>query len=66
MSLRAFHVVFIIASMGLSIFGAVWGAREFFVAGNVSALFVGLTFVACGILLVRYASKAFTKLKELP
>lgn len=66
MSLRIFHVVFISASVALSLYGAVWGAREFFVAGNTTALFVGLTFIVCGIALVRYASKAFRKLKELP
>ena len=66
MSLRVFHVVFIVASMALSLYGALWGAREFFVAGNTMALLVGLTFVVCGIALARYASKVFRKLKELP
>ena len=65
MSLRIFHMVFIVASILLSLFVAVWGAREFAVEGSTSGLLTGLTFLVCGTALAFYASKAFDKLKEL-
>ena len=66
MSLRIFHVVFIVASVALSLCGAVWGFRQYFIAANISALMIGLLFVVCGVTLVFYASKVFRKLRELP
>ena len=65
MSLRIFHMVFIVASILLSIFVGVWGIREFATVGSVVALATGIVFFVCGAILVVYASKVFGKLKDL-
>lgn len=65
MSLRIFHVVFIIASIVLSLFVAVWALREYQATHSVSALALGIVFVVAGIAMVAYGRRWFKKLKEL-
>ncbi|MEO8215558.1 MAG: hypothetical protein ABI718_00585 [Acidobacteriota bacterium] len=65
MGLRHFHIVFITVSIGLSVFVAVWGFREFLATRNSSALVLAIMFVFCGVALVAYAGRVFRKLMNL-
>ena len=65
MSLRIFHVVFIIASIALSLFVAVWAIREWQATHSAGALALGIVFVAAGLAMVVYGQRWFKKLKEL-
>ena len=65
MSLRVFHIVFIIAAFGLSLFVALWGFREYAATRNNGALVLALLFAACGAALVWYGMVAVKKLREL-
>ena len=65
MSLRVFHIVFIIAAFGLSLFVALWGFREYAATRSGGALALALVFAACGALLVWYGMVAVKKLREL-
>ena len=66
MSLRAFHIVFVIVTIALSLYVALWGIREFSEERNFGALGLALLFAATAVGLMVYGKKAFTKLKELP
>jgi hypothetical protein len=65
MSLRVFHVIFIIVCIALCLYVAVWGVREFVATRSNSALGMAGVFVAAGVALVVYSGKAFRKLKDL-
>ena len=65
MSLRIFHIVFIIAAFGLSVFVALWGFREYAATHSSGALTLALVFVVCGAALVWYGMYAVKKLREL-
>ncbi len=65
MSLRIFHIIFIIAAFGLSVFVALWGFREWSASHSSGALALALVFVACGVALVAYGMVAVRKLREL-
>ncbi len=65
MSIRAFHVVFIVVSIALSAVVAAWGVREFLGSDDGSALAVALASFASGIALVVYGTRFFRKLQEL-
>ena len=65
MSLRIFHVIFIIASIVLSLFVAVWAIREYQTTHSSGALALGIVFVIGGIAMVVYGQRWFKKLKEL-
>jgi hypothetical protein len=58
MSLRIFHIVFVMVCVALSIFVAVWGWRN-----HSSAL--AATFAALTLALIVYGVYAFRKLKEM-
>jgi hypothetical protein len=66
MSLRTFHIVFIVAAILLSAFVAAWGLRQFSSRGSWSGLTMGVVFIACGFVLVVYGLQASRKLRELP
>lgn len=65
MSLRAFHIVFIIVSIALSLVVAAWGVREFVDGSGSSALLVGVMAALTGTALVVYGTRFFHKLQEL-
>jgi hypothetical protein len=65
MSLRIFHVIFIIASIVLSLFVAVWAIREYQATHSSGALALGIVFVIAGVAMVVYGRRWFRKLKEL-
>ena len=64
MSLRAFHIVFIIVTVALSLYVALWGFREFARERNGGALALAIVFLIAAVALVIYGKKAFAKLKE--
>ena len=66
MSLRAFHIVFVIVTIVLSLFVTMWGIREYADERNTSALALAILFLVTAVVLVIYGKKVFTKLKELP
>jgi quinol-cytochrome oxidoreductase complex cytochrome b subunit len=66
MSLRVFHIVFIIATIVLSLYVALWGIREYTQDRNGTALTLGVVFLLMAVALMIYGKKAFRKLKELP
>jgi hypothetical protein len=66
MSLRAFHIVFIIVTTALSLFVALWGFREYASQRDTAALALAILFLVTAVGLVIYGKKVFAKLKELP
>jgi hypothetical protein len=66
MSLRAFHIVFIIVTVILSLYVALWGIREFAQERSSMGLVLAIVFLISAVGLMIYGKKAFTKLKELP
>jgi predicted membrane protein len=66
MSLRAFHIVFIIVTVILSLFVALWGIREFAQERNGSALALAILFMVTAVGLMIYGKKAYAKLRDLP
>jgi hypothetical protein len=65
MSLKAFHVVFIVACILLSFLVGAWGVTEYRAQGSASALALGILFYASGIALVAYALRFVRKVREL-
>ena len=65
MSLKIFHLVFIVASFGLSLFVVLWGFREWHLTHSGGALALSIVFLLFGAALVRYGMYAVRKLKEL-
>ena len=66
MSLRVFHIVFIMVCVALSIWVGVWGIRDFMSQRSVGALALGIIFLLSGVVLVVYGKRVFIKLRDLP
>lgn len=66
MSLRVFHVVFIVVSVVLSLYIALWGVREFTQTRSMAGLTLAIVFVVAAAALIIYGKKTFRKLRELP
>ncbi len=66
MSLRAFHIIFVIVTVALSVFVTMWGIREFQQQQSTAALGLAMVFLLTAIVLWIYGRKVYTKLKELP
>ena len=66
MSLRVFHIVFVIVTIVLSLYVALWGLRMFSEERSTSALALGILFFGTAIGLMVYGKKVARKLKELP
>lgn len=66
MSLRVFHIVFVIVTVALSLYIAVWGVREYSAERSTTGLAMAIIFFATAAGLVYYGKKVFHKLKELP
>ena len=66
MSLRAFHIVFVIVTIVLSLYIALWGIREFTEQNSTSALALAVLFLALSVGLAIYGKKVFVKLRDLP
>jgi hypothetical protein len=59
MSLRVFHIIFVIASVVLCLFVALWGVRQ-------ANLWLALVFFPSALALAVYGRKVFIKLRDLP
>lgn len=66
MSLRIFHIFFVIVCVGLSLWVGVWGIRNYMIERNAGALSLGILFLMSGAALVVYGTKVFAKLRNLP
>ena len=66
MSLKVFHIVFVIICVGLSLWVGVWGIRDYMIERSTGALSLAILFLASGLVLVLYGKKAFEKLRDLP
>ena len=66
MSLKVFHIVFVIVCVGLSLWVGVWGIRDYMQERSGTALTLGILFLLSGLALVVYGRKAFEKLRDLP
>jgi hypothetical protein len=65
MSLRIFHVIFIVASLLLCLYVSLWGVRVFAATRSGNALMLAIVFSLCGVALLAYARRAFRKLRDL-
>lgn len=65
MSLKAFHIFFLIVSVATSLFFGVWSVREWRESGDM--LYVGLALVSFGVLvaLIPYGIWFIRKLKNV-
>jgi len=66
MSLRAFHIVFVIVTIVLSLYVALWGIREYTQERSTGALTLGLLFLVLSVVMMVYGKKVFVKLRDLP
>jgi uncharacterized membrane protein YozB (DUF420 family) len=66
MSLRAFHIIFIIVTVVLSLYVALWGFREFAQERSQMGLVLAILFLLTAVGGMIYGKKAFAKLKDLP
>ena len=65
LSLSSFHMVFIVASILLSIAVGGWGIQQYLHAGSTSGLAMAVTFFVTGFLLLLYGIRVFSKLRRL-
>jgi hypothetical protein len=66
MSLKVFHIVFIVVCIALSLWVGVWGIRAYMAENSTGALALAIVFLAGGLVLILYGRRAFEKLREIP
>ncbi len=66
MSLRAFHIIFVVVTVILSLYVALWGVREYADERTASSLTLAIVFFVAAVALIVYGKKVFRKLKEIP
>ena len=66
MSLRAFHIIFVIVTTALSLWVALWGVREYSQEQSTTGLALAVIFFVTAAGLIYYGKKVYRKLKELP
>ena len=66
MSLRVFHIVFVIVTVALSLWVAVWGVQEYRSERSTTGLVLAVIFFVTAGAGVVYGQKVYRKLKELP
>lgn len=65
MSLRVFHVIFILVCIALCLYVGVWGVREYMATHSNGALALTASFVVAGLALIVYSTRVFRKLGDL-
>jgi hypothetical protein len=65
MSLKAFHIVFIVASILLAFGFAAWSFVSFFHGGPLPHLWFGVGSLLSGVILVAYSKYFLRKLKDI-
>ncbi len=65
MSLKAFHLVFIVASILLAILFGGWSVRQYSVSGGIGTLAMGVAAFGCGAVMLVYSRWFLRKLREV-
>ena len=65
MSLKSFHLVFIVASILLGLGVGTWGIREYQAKGEIGALILGILFLLMGGVLLVYGRRMLKKTKDI-
>ncbi len=65
LSLCSFHIVFIVASILLSVAVGAWSMQQYLNTGAASGLAMAITFFVTGFLLLLYGLRTFSKLRRL-
>ncbi len=65
MSLKAFHIVFVIASIAMSAFVGWWGILDYRSNGNLVNLTVGVVSIVSGCVLVWYSTWFIRKIRGM-
>lgn len=65
LSLSSFHMVFIVASILLSIAVGVWGTQQYLHSGSATGLAMAIVFFVSGFMLLLYGVRVFSKLRGL-
>ena len=65
MSLRIFHIVFVVVSIALCLFVTAWGLRLYVDEKNLSGLVLAAIFLLSGVGLSVYGVRVSKKLKAL-
>ena len=65
MSLKAFHLIFVIASILLGLGVGGWGVQEYRTQGELGSLVIGVIFFAMGIALFFYGRRMLKKTKDI-
>ena len=65
MSLRVFHVLFIVLSIALSAMVGAWAVQGYRQSGELASLSLAVVFFLAGFAMVVYGVRFFRKLKEL-
>jgi len=65
MSLKAFHVIFVAASILLGLGVGGWGIYQYSTKGDVGLLVMGIIFLIMGIVLIIYGKRMLKKTKDI-
>lgn len=65
LSLKGFHIFFIVVSILLSIVVGAWGAQRYLQQDSIAGLATAVTFFVAGFLLLVYGIRYFGKLRRL-
>ena len=65
MSLKAFHLIFVIASILLGLGVGGWGIHEYRTQGELGSLVIGVVFFTMGIALFFYGRRMLKKTKDI-
>lgn len=65
MSLKAFHIVFIVASILLAFAFAAWSFLSYFHGGPLLHLWFGIGSLGSGVILICYSKYFLRKLKDI-
>ena len=65
MSLRIFHVIFIIVCIALCACVTIWGIREYLATRDAAAIAIAVVFLGAGTALIAYSKRVFRKLRDL-
>jgi len=65
MSLKAFHIAFIVISILFTGLFGVWGIYDFFASGSVENLLMGVFSLGLAVALIIYSSWFLKKLKNV-
>ena len=65
MSLKAFHILFVVASILLAFFSGVWLLHDYAATQQMAELIVGIFSLCAGLGLIFYGKSVLRKLKHI-